>query len=93
MPPKKKRIEEYDNTVKQASEVLKQISEDITTPRNIRRSAKNAGEALQVTAESHAVRASNAVSILDDVSQDPNMPSYTRTRIWNVVSLLETIKD
>jgi uncharacterized protein (UPF0147 family) len=90
---KEQRIAEYEQSIKQAMAVLKEISEDNTTPRNIRRSAKNAMDALQVTTHIHAVRASNAISILDEVSQDPNMPSYTRTRIWNVVSILETIKD
>jgi len=28
---------------------------------------------------------------LDDISSDPNMPSYVRTQIWNVVSQLESI--
>jgi len=39
------------------------------------------------------VRASNAISILDDILQDPNMPPYTRVKLWNVISLLEAIKD
>ncbi|MEM1644068.1 MAG: UPF0147 family protein, partial [Desulfurococcaceae archaeon] len=39
------------------------------------------------------VRAANAISALDTVSQDPNMPIHTRVRIWNVITLLETIKD
>lgn len=90
---REQRIAEYEQSIKQAMVVLKEISEDNTTPRNIRRSAKKAMDALQVISDIHAIRASNAISILDEVSQDPNMPSYTRTRIWNVVSILETIKD
>jgi len=39
------------------------------------------------------VRASNAIAILDDISQDPNMPQYTRVKLWSVASLLEAIKD
>jgi uncharacterized protein (UPF0147 family) len=50
-------------------------------------------DTLTDTSLSHAVRAANAISTLDEVSQDPNMPPYTRTRIWNVVSILEIIKD
>jgi hypothetical protein len=40
-----------------------------------------------------AVRASNAISILDEILQDPNMPPYTRVKLWNVMSLIEAIKD
>ena len=83
----------YEESINQAMNVLKEISEDTTTPRNIRRAAKDAMEVLQDTSITHAVRSANAISILDEISQDPNMPSYTRTRIWNVVSILETIKD
>jgi hypothetical protein len=50
-------------------------------------------DSLQDQSLSHAVRAANAIGILDEISQDPNMPPYTRTRVWNVVSILENIKD
>jgi uncharacterized protein (UPF0147 family) len=90
---KKERIAEYEKSAAQAIGLLKEISEDTTTPRNIRRAAKSATDALVESGISHAVRAANAISTLDEVSQDPNMPAYTRTRIWNVVSILETIKD
>ncbi len=93
MPKKKERIEEYERAIKSALDVLKVISEDTTTPRNIRRAAKNSMDTLTDTSIIHAVRAANAISILDEISQDPNMPPYTRTRMWNVVSILEIIKD
>ncbi|UCH32793.1 MAG: UPF0147 family protein [Candidatus Bathyarchaeota archaeon] len=73
--------------------MLGQISEDTTTPRNIRRAAKEAIDALQTGEVTAAVKASNAISILDDILQDPNMPPYTRVKLWNVMSLLEAIKD
>ena len=88
-----KRKEEYEGRIKQASVVLNEVSNDNTTPRNIRRAAKGAVDALQVAGQSIGVRASNAISILDEISQDPNMPPYTRVKIWNAVSLLEAIKD
>lgn len=90
----KKKSKEYEERIGQAMVVLGQISEDTTTPRNIRRAAKNSIDALQTTGDlSAAVKASNAVSVLDDVLQDPNMPPYTRVKLWNVMSLLEAIKD
>jgi uncharacterized protein (UPF0147 family) len=90
---RKKKAEEYEERIKQALAVLGAVSEDNTTPRNIRRSAKDAMSAMQTGEYTAAVRASNAVSLLDEILQDPNMPPYTRVKIWNVMSLLEAIKD
>jgi len=89
----KKKLKEYEEKIKQASVILGQVSEDTTTPRNIRRAAKESIDALQKTQHTPAVRASNAISILDEILQDPNMPPYTRVKLWNVMSLLEAIKD
>ncbi|UCG36534.1 MAG: UPF0147 family protein [Candidatus Bathyarchaeota archaeon] len=89
----KKKLKEYEERMGQAMAVLNQISEDTTTPRNIRRAAKESIDVLQTTDLTHAVKASNAISILDDILQDPNMPPYTRVKLWNVMSLLEAIKD
>jgi uncharacterized protein (UPF0147 family) len=89
----KKKLQEYEEKVKQALMILSQVSEDTTTPRNIRRTAKEAMEILQSTQYTLGVRASNAISAIDEILQDPNMPPYTRVRLWNVISLLEGIKD
>ncbi|MEM1544055.1 MAG: UPF0147 family protein [Candidatus Bathyarchaeia archaeon] len=89
----KKRIQEYEEKVKQALVILGQVSEDTTTPRNIRRTAKEAMDILQSTQYTLGVRASNAISVIDEILQDPNMPPYTRVKLWNVISLLEGIKD
>lgn len=88
-----KKKEEFEKRIEQAVEVLLDVSQDTTTPRNIRRAAKEAMDVLQVSEHSLAVRASNAISTLDEISQDPNMPPYTRVKLWNVASLLEAIKD
>jgi uncharacterized protein (UPF0147 family) len=89
----KKKLKEYEDRIGQALAVLGQVSEDSTTPRNIRRAAKESIDALQRSADSPAVRASNAISMLEEILQDPNMPPYTRVKLWNVMSFLEAIKD
>jgi hypothetical protein len=89
----KKKVKEYEQRVEEAVAVLDAVSEDSTTPRNIRRAAKNAIESLRTGQYSMAVRAANAISMMDEILQDPNMPPYTRVKLWNVMSILETIKD
>lgn len=90
---RKKKLQEYEKRIEEAMNVLGMVSEDTTTPRNIRRAAKQAIATLQISENTPAVRAANAISILDEILQDPNMPPYTRVKLWNVMSLLEAIKD
>jgi uncharacterized protein (UPF0147 family) len=90
---RKKKAQEYEEKIKHALMVLGEVSEDSTTPRNIRRAAKDGMVALQTGEFTAAVRAANAISLLDEILQDPNMPPYTRVKMWNVMSLIEAIKD
>ena len=48
---------------------------------------------LQDSKLSVAVRAANAISMLDEVAQDPNMPSFARVTLWSAVSELESIRE
>ncbi len=80
-----------DEVIKQSLEILTRIAQDDSVPRNIRRAADDARSKLQNQEESEAVRASYVISILDDISNDPNMPLHTRTLIWNVASQLEKV--
>lgn len=90
---KKKRQAEYEEKIKQAIEILQIVAADNTTPRNIRRAAKECIDRLQSDKLSIAARSANAMEILEEISQDPNMPIYTRTRLWQAISYLEGIKD
>ena len=67
--------------------------EDRTVPRNIRAAVEEAKKDLtERTDNSWDIRLSSAISVLDEIINDPNMPMHARTRIWNIVSLLETVK-
>ncbi|MFB3765717.1 MAG: UPF0147 family protein [Methanotrichaceae archaeon] len=80
-----------EETIKQCVEVLERIMSDDAVPRNIRRSAENVKVILQDKSVNEAVKAASAISVLDEISNDPNIPLHTRTLIWNVASQLETI--
>jgi len=93
MKPKTKRAQENEERIKNAINVMQIIANDNTTPRNIRKAVKDAIDKLTGTEGTPGVKAATAIHILDDISADPNMPSYSRLRIWNAVSILEAIKD
>ena len=71
--------------------LLDEINGDRSVPRNIRLSVQSAKDNLNDIDQDMEIRISNAISILDAISNDPNLPIYTRTQIWNVVSMLEVI--
>ncbi|MGF7117404.1 UPF0147 family protein [Methanobacterium oryzae] len=73
------------------NQILKHIMEDTSVPRNIRRAAEESKDILAKDDEDSTVRASTVISILDEISNDPNIPIHARTLIWNVLSELESI--
>ncbi len=72
-------------------EMLGTISEDRTVPKNIRTSVDDAKAVLEGDGAVE-LKVSTAISSLDDIINDPNMPMYTRTQIWNIVSMLEQMR-
>jgi len=73
--------------------LLTGIVDDRTVPRNIRAAAEEAKKELtEEINNSWDIKLSSAISILDEITNDPNMPMYTRTQIWNIVSMLEAVK-
>ncbi len=76
----------------QVIQLLEQVAMDRTVPRNIRTSAEQITETIKNEKEPMDIRISSAIHILDEISNDPNIPLYTRTQIWNIVSLLENCR-
>ena len=76
--------------IKQAIEILDQIISDPTVPKNIKNAAREAKESLD-SQDEIKIKVDRALQYLDAVADDPNMPIYTRTQIWNVMSMLESI--
>ena len=90
MSSKKSQNEDSFNT---ALETLNHIASNPSTPKNIRKSISDLVTELKNEQFSLSVRASNAISQLDDITQDPNMPSYVRVTLWQAVSTLESIRE
>ena len=61
--------------INQAIAILQTIVENAAIPRNIRRSIKEVIDTLKDESLSPAVRAANAITALEEIAQDPNMPS------------------
>jgi len=80
-------------SMKEAIDTLNQITSSNSTPKTIKKSITDLVVELNNSEYSLSVRAANTISLLDDVTQDPNMPSYVRTQLWQAVSKLESIRE
>ena len=89
MATKEQNLEFLNNSVS----TLDQIATNLSTPKNIRKNITDLIEELKSDEYSVSVRAANTISLLDDVTQDPNVPSYVRTSLWQAVSTLESIRE
>ncbi len=79
--------------MKEAIDTLNLIISTNSTPKTIKKSVTDLVTDLVKEEYSLSVRAANTISLLDDVTQDPNMPSYVRTQLWQAVSKLESIRE
>ena len=80
-------------SIEQIITIMDQLSEDNSVPRNIRRGAVECKERLRRKEESVDVRIASAISKLDEMANDPNIPLHGRTLIWNIISQLEQVKQ
>ena len=77
----------------EAVETMDQIAKNTSTPKTVKKSLTDLLDELNASQYSLSVRAANAISQLDDITQDPNVPSYVRTQLWQAVSKLEAIRE
>ena len=89
MATKEQNLESLNN----AMSTLNQIATNSSTPRNIRKNIAELIEELKSGEYSVSVRSVNTISLLDHVTQDPKLPSYVRTSLWQAVSKLESIRE
>jgi uncharacterized protein (UPF0147 family) len=70
---------------------LSQIEEDSSIPKSVRAKVKCAIHALQEeNGKSIEVKIDKALQELDELSDDPNIQSFTRSQIWEIVSSLSS---
>jgi len=92
MAGKKSLPVELKKEVEDGLGLMDEILDDRSVPRNIRAVIDEAkGKAANF--EEGGANYSAAIYLLDDISNDINMPSHTRTEIWTLISMLEAVKE
>ena len=79
--------------VEYIADLMESIISDTTVPRNIRKACEEARVKILGDESALNVNVSNAIYLMEDISNDINMPAHTRTEIWTIISELEAIRE
>ena len=69
---------------------LNEIHSDSTVPRNVRVRIESIVYTLRGEVEL-STKVNKSLNELVEIASDVNLQSYTRTQVWNVISLLEKL--
>ena len=78
--------------LQQLLDSLGELAEDLSVPRNVRRGAQAAKSEIERPRVALDVRLASAVHVLDELANDPNLPTHGRTAIWSMISRLESLQ-
>ena len=82
-----------DVNLEEIVQILDDIIQDTSVPRNIRSAVQEAKELVLKKEGDPVVNITQAIYILDEAANDVNMPMHTRTQIWSLISALEAYKE
>ena len=78
--------------VEQVADQMREMAGQDSLPSNVSEMLEEAAEELEDEERDLSVRVNTASSILDRVSNDPNIRQHTRTEIWNLASKVESLE-
>ena len=81
------------NSVKDIVASISELKDDTTVPKNVKEKVQEIIETLSNEKAELAMRIDKALQILDGIAEDSNLQSYTRTQVWNLVSMLEKVAE
>jgi hypothetical protein len=70
--------------------MINELLEDKSVPKNVRAKMEKVRSNLEDKKQENDVKIGMSINIMDDISNDPNLPMYARTKIWNIVSIMES---
>lgn len=82
-----------EGSISYVAELMDSVLSDTSVPRNIRKAVEDAKHKILDQNEKLNIRVTTSIYILDDVSNDINMPTHARTEIWQIISELEAIRE
>ena len=79
-----------DENLEQIKDCIHELQGDSSTPKNVRNKIGEVLTLLEADGDM-SINVSKALNVLEELSDDINIESFTRTQLWNLVSLLEKI--
>jgi hypothetical protein len=67
------------------------MMQDYSLPRNVRRAAEEIKSVLKDESRPNDLKKADALEILDNLANDPNVPLHARTVIWNIIGAVEAL--
>ncbi len=80
-----------DTLYREIVEMMEELAEDTSLPRNIRKGISRAKEVLTKGDNALDVRIASAIFALDEIANDPNIPVHGRTMVYMIMGKLETL--
>ncbi len=79
------------NLFEESINLLEEMMNDSSLPRNVRKVAQDSKERLKKENESLDLRCATVISSLDDLTDDPNVPPHGRALVYTIISKLESL--
>jgi uncharacterized protein (UPF0147 family) len=92
MPSKRLSPAEREAHVATIVAALRELEADASVPKNIRQRITTSIGTLQEQSQPVDLRSSRALAQLEEVAEDMNVQAFTRTQLFNIVSMLEITK-
>jgi len=75
----------------QITALLNEIKDESSVSKNVKIKIDEIIQSLKCDKTQLSVKISKLVSDIDELAENPYLPSYVRPQLWNLISLLENI--
>ncbi len=76
--------------IEEIREELIDLKEDTSVPKNVRCKLEDINDCL---CNINSLQLNKILDLLDEISNDVNLQSYVRSRIWSLTTMLESVKS
>ena len=81
---------EQETQIEDIIDALVEVADDQQVPRNVKSKIEIVVKILKEDSEP-SMRVNKVLHYLDEIADDGNLQPFTRTQVWNIVSMLEKI--